>query len=71
MNSSLFFTENCANLDSTATDAAHDCRLQREHMIAVDAYFLAEKRGFLPNCELDDWLEAEHEVDTHLVSFNA
>lgn len=25
------------------------------------AYFKAEKRGFLPGYELDDWLEAERE----------
>jgi hypothetical protein len=35
-------------------------------MIAVAAYFLAEKRGFAPGCELDDWLKAETEIDARL-----
>ena len=30
--------------------------------IAVRAYFKAEKRGFVPGHELDDWLEAEDEI---------
>lgn len=29
--------------------------------IARLAYFKAEKRGFVPGYELDDWLEAERE----------
>jgi hypothetical protein len=28
-------------------------------MIATAAYYLAERRGFAPGRELDDWLEAE------------
>lgn len=35
----------------------------REICIAVNAYYLAEKRGFQPGRELDDWLEAEVGVD--------
>jgi hypothetical protein len=31
----------------------------REAMIRTDAYFLAERRGFLPGHEIDDWLAAE------------
>ncbi|MBK8815938.1 MAG: DUF2934 domain-containing protein [Methylococcaceae bacterium] len=31
-------------------------------MVAVSAYFRAEKRDFNPGQELDDWLEAEHEI---------
>ena len=33
-------------------------------MVAVNAYYRAEKRGFKPGQELDDWLEAEHEIRT-------
>ena len=33
-------------------------------MIAECAYFKAEKRGFEPGHELDDWLEAESEINT-------
>lgn len=32
---------------------------QRQSMAATAAYFLAEKRGFEPGHELDDWLAAE------------
>ncbi|HEY3326685.1 MAG TPA: DUF2934 domain-containing protein [Novimethylophilus sp.] len=31
----------------------------RQDMIAETAYYLAERRGFAPDCELQDWLEAE------------
>ena len=35
---------------------------EREMMIARAAYFRAEKRGFAPGNELQDWIEAEAEV---------
>lgn len=35
----------------------------RQLQIAELAYFRAEKRGFAPGLELQDWLEAESEVD--------
>jgi hypothetical protein len=35
----------------------------REQMIATAAYFRAQMRGFEPGGELQDWLEAETEVD--------
>ena len=35
----------------------------RYHSIAEAAYLRAQHRGFLPGCELQDWLEAEAEVD--------
>jgi hypothetical protein len=31
-------------------------------MVAVNAYYRAEKRGFKEGYELDDWLEAEREI---------
>lgn len=34
----------------------------RRMMIAQAAYFRAEKRGFAPGFEQDDWLEAEREI---------
>lgn len=44
--------------------------INRELAIAEIAYLLAEKRGFTPGYELDDWLAAEREVDQmlHLAS---
>jgi hypothetical protein len=35
----------------------------REQRIAIIAYYKAERRGFANSGELDDWLEAEREVD--------
>jgi hypothetical protein len=34
----------------------------RDHMVAVAAYFRAEQRNFAPGDDLRDWLEAEAEV---------
>lgn len=36
---------------------------QRESIIREEAYALAERRGFAPGHELDDWLAAEHKID--------
>jgi Protein of unknown function (DUF2934) len=36
----------------------------REARIAERAYWRAEERGFMPGKELDDWLEAEKEIDS-------
>ena len=35
----------------------------REALIATAAYYRAQKRGFAPGHETEDWLAAEHEVD--------
>jgi len=37
-------------------------------LIAVAAYYRAERRGFEPGSELEDWLNAEAEVLTEAVS---
>ena len=53
----------------------HDVNLnsysEKDQMIAESAYFKAEKRGFVPQQELADWLEAELEVEGYLNSFQA
>ena len=36
---------------------------ERRRMIAEAAYFRAERRGFAVGGELDDWIQAEGEVD--------
>jgi hypothetical protein len=38
----------------------------REELIALAAYYRAERRGFEPGGELQDWLAAEAEVDEAL-----
>ena len=39
----------------------------RAALIAEAAYLRAEKRGFIPGHETEDWLAAEAEVDTRLM----
>ncbi|MGD8926405.1 MAG: DUF2934 domain-containing protein [Thioalkalispiraceae bacterium] len=41
---------------------------ERWKMIAVAAYHKAEKRGFVSGHELDDWTEAENEINKILGS---
>ncbi|MDI1309296.1 MAG: DUF2934 domain-containing protein [Methylotenera sp.] len=38
---------------------AQDLAASIQDLIAKEAYYLAEKRGFSPDYELQDWLEAE------------
>jgi hypothetical protein len=35
----------------------------REQRIALEAYYRAERRGFAPGGELEDWLAAERAID--------
>jgi len=35
-------------------------------MVAVAAYFCAERRGFLPGHEREDWFQAEAAIDAML-----
>ena len=39
---------------------------ERWKMVAVAAYLKAEKRGFAPGHELEDWTEAENEIDAFM-----
>jgi len=39
---------------------------RRHELISEAAYFRAEARGFAPGNDLDDWLDAEAEVDERL-----
>lgn len=36
----------------------------RRQRIAEAAYYRAERRGFAPGLEEDDWLEAEKQIDS-------
>jgi hypothetical protein len=48
--------------------ASHEewLELNRER-IAIAAYYKAQSRGFAPNHEVDDWLEAEKEIWVRLM----
>ena len=43
--------------------AAIDPSSSREALISTAAYYRAQKRGFRPGHEIEDWLAAEREVD--------
>ncbi len=52
-----------ASQEPAAERATQISAQQRMEMIATAAYFRAESRGFQPGSELQDWLEAEAEID--------
>ena len=39
---------------------------ERHHLISEAAYYRAEHRSFVPGYELEDWLNAETEIETML-----
>ena len=43
---------------------AHMPEMDRQEMIALEAYLRAEQRGFEGGDPLDDWLEAESYIDS-------
>jgi hypothetical protein len=43
--------------------ATPDQSLDRHARVQLEAYLIAERRGFAPGNEIDDWLEAERQVD--------
>jgi hypothetical protein len=51
-----------------ATATATVSEDQRRGMIALSAYLRAERRGFSPEGQAEDWLAAEKEVDALLNS---
>ena len=54
-------TEDKLLFDNYSPDTELD---QFREMIAKNAYYRAEKRGFEDGYELDDWLEAEQEISS-------
>lgn len=44
-------------------DQRPEVDLSRDERIRLAAYAIAERRGFEPGSETEDWLEAEREVD--------
>lgn len=45
-------------------DESGVAQISNEEIIAVAAYYLAERRGFSSGQELDDWLQAEKEIES-------
>jgi hypothetical protein len=55
--------ESAAPVSAGAANVDPDLRRQ---MVAAAAYFIAERRGFEPGHELEDWVAAEAAVDSRL-----
>jgi hypothetical protein len=51
-----------ATRPSAENDRSVDIEDLQDH-IATAAYYKAEARGFIPGLEIDDWLEAETELN--------
>jgi hypothetical protein len=52
-------------VDAQQTDVSTDADI--EQMIAIAAYYIAERRGFVPGHDLEDWLAAEEQVHESLL----
>jgi hypothetical protein len=50
---------------ATALYASIDPDVRRQ-LVAAEAYFLAERRGFAEGHELEDWVAAEAAIDARL-----
>jgi len=53
-------------MNKPAIDIKIDDDEAKRRLIAEIAYFAAQRRGFTPGYELDDWLEAEQEVESSI-----
>ena len=52
-----------AQASSTAVVDVHLSQETRSKMIEVAAYFIAQRRGFEPGHDVEDWLKAEAQID--------
>jgi hypothetical protein len=55
-----------AKSDGTTSISSDDAI--RRSMIAEAAYYRAERRGFAPGFELEDWLQSESELDAQALT---
>ena len=56
-------------LESTRSETLASASIDpdvRRRLVAAEAYFLAERRGFAAGNELEDWVTAEAAVDSRL-----
>jgi hypothetical protein len=58
------YSTECSNCGKPRLALVELTSNERRALIALAAYFRAEKRGFAPGSELQDWLEAEREIFT-------
>jgi hypothetical protein len=57
--------EESASIEESAQDVSPE---ERMRMIAEAAYLIAEQRGFQGDMALNDWLQAEAEVDARFAA---
>jgi len=57
-------TREAQSLPSEAQSVPSDAQLRK--MIEEAAYYRAEKRGFAPGLEAQDWCKAEAEIQAHM-----
>lgn len=55
-----------SSLKTGRSSPAHIDPGELYNLIAIAAYYRAEKRGFTPGAELQDWFEAEAEIQQRL-----
>ncbi|HEY7377273.1 MAG TPA: DUF2934 domain-containing protein [Steroidobacteraceae bacterium] len=60
--------ERSADTPAAAGSPAYIEPERRHSMICEAAYFLAERRNFCPGQEMEDWLQAEREIDRALTA---
>jgi hypothetical protein len=53
-------------MDTPAPISKFDDEAAKRRMIAEAAYFVAERRGFAPGYAMDDWLQAEQEIEASM-----
>ncbi len=61
-------TEGAADISAGSAVAQEISLERRRQMIAEAAYFRAERRGFAPGAESEDWLESEAEIEQLLAA---
>ena len=61
--------QNAATLSTAKHQESQDVTPEQRHqMVAVRAYLIAEQRGFQGDMALNDWLQAEVEVDNRVAA---
>lgn len=57
-------TDNDQSTQSGQSHVTTESQDDRHHRISVGAYLRAQRRGFVPGAELEDWLAAERDEDS-------
>ncbi len=60
-------TKKLASRRGRSSSAPPPAAPDRHERVQLEAYLIAERRGFAPGNELDDWLAAERIVDAAAV----